>query len=580
MEKIPYETILDIQKRVNIVDIISEYLPIEQKGKNYFAICPFHDDHNPSMSISPEKQIYTCFVCGESGNVFNFVMNYEKISFTEAVLKIANKVGISLDYKVSISKPNVISKYDKFYKMFDISKKYYQNNINTVYGKSAIEYLNKRNITNDIIKEFEIGLSLNDNSLNKLLLNKGFTNEELIDIGLCGNKDNFMYDIFRNRIMFPLYNNDGKTVGFSGRIYNGENENKYVNSKESVIFKKGLLLYNYHKALEYAREKRQIIIVEGFMDVIRLYTIGIKNVVATMGTAITKEHADLIRKLSKNIILCFDGDKAGEKATISALNELEKLDLAPRIIRLEDNLDPDDYIVKKGEKAFLNHLNNSMLPLEFKLSVSKKDTDFSDYNQVSNYIKEAVKELDKIDDKIVYELTINKIAKETGVSIDTIKDLVSDIPRKEKVIIDKPKIIDVDDKYKKAEKYLVYYMLKEVDAILLYQSKVTFIKNKTLSSLASYILDFYEKNHYINLTDFIVYLGDQKELINEALKLDLLELPEYNTEFINEYINTIDDGFLKTEINRVKELIKNETNAANKIALLEKLSDLRKRECK
>lgn len=580
MEKIPYETILDIQKRVNIVDIISEYLPIEQKGKNYFAICPFHDDHNPSMSISPEKQIYTCFVCGESGNVFNFVMNYEKISFTEAVLKVANKVGISLDYKVSISKPNVISKYDKFYKMFDISKKYYQNNINTVYGKSAIEYLNKRNITNDIIKEFEIGLSLNDNSLNKLLLNKGFTNEELIDIGLCGNKDNFMYDIFRNRIMFPLYNNDGKTVGFSGRIYNGENENKYVNSKESVIFKKGLLLYNYHKALEYAREKRQIIIVEGFMDVIRLYTIGIKNVVATMGTAITKEHADLIRKLSKNIILCFDGDKAGEKATISALNELEKLDLAPRIIRLEDNLDPDDYIVKKGEKAFLNHLNNSMLPLEFKLSVSKKDTDFSDYNQVSNYIKEAAKELDKIDDKIVYELTINKIAKETGVSIDTIKELVSDIPRKEKVIIDKPKIIDVDDKYKKAEKYLVYYMLKEVDAILLYQSKVTFIKNKTLSSLASYILDFYEKNHYINLTDFIVYLGEQKELINEALKLDLLELPEYNTEVINEYINTIDDGFLKTEINRVKELIKNETNAANKIALLEKLSDLKKRECK
>ena len=580
MEKIPYETILDIQKRVNIVDIISEYLPIEQKGKNYFAICPFHDDHNPSMSISPEKQIYTCFVCGESGNVFNFVMNYEKISFTEAVLKVANKVGISLDYKVSISKPNVISKYDKFYKMFDISKKYYQNNINTVYGKSAIEYLNKRNITNDIIKEFEIGLSLNDNSLNKLLLNKGFTNEELIDIGLCGNKDNFMYDIFRNRIMFPLYNNDGKTVGFSGRIYNGENENKYVNSKESVIFKKGLLLYNYHKALEYAREKRQIIIVEGFMDVIRLYTIGIKNVVATMGTAITKEHADLIRKLSKNIILCFDGDKAGEKATISALNELEKLDLAPRIIRLEDNLDPDDYIVKKGEKAFLNHLNNSMLPLEFKLSVSKKDTDFSDYNQVSNYIKEAAKELDKIDDKIVYELTINKIAKETGVSIDTIKELVSDIPRKEKVIIDKPKIIDVDDKYKKAEKYLVYYMLKEVDAILLYQSKVTFIKNKTLSSLASYILDFYEKNHYINLTDFIVYLGEQKELINEALKLDLLELPEYNTEFINEYINTIDDGFLKTEINRVKELIKKETNAANKIALLEKLSDLKKRECK
>lgn len=579
MEKIPYEVILDIQKKVNIVDVISDYLPIEQKGKNYFAICPFHDDHNPSMSISPEKQIYTCFVCGESGNVFNFVMNYEKISFVEAVIKVANKAGVNLNLDLSIPAKKVDNKYDKLYKMFDIANKYYQNNIKSIYGKDAVNYLNKRNINDEIIKEFEIGLSLNDNSLNKLLVNKGYGLQEQVDIGLSGITDKFTYDVFRNRIMFPLYNIDGKTIGFSGRIYNGEDENKYVNSKESVIFKKGLLLYNYHRALEYAREKRQIIIVEGFMDVIRLYTIGIKNVVATMGTAITKEHADLIRKLSKNVVLCFDGDKAGEKATISALKELEMLGIEPKIIRLEDDLDPDDYIIKKGEKSYLSHLNNAMSPLEFKLDFSKKHTDFNDYNEVSNYVKSLAKELEKIDDKIVYELTVNKISKETGVNVDTINDLVGSIPKHTKNIIDRPKEQN-NNKYLKAEEYLVYYMLREVDAILLYQKKVAYLKNKILSELAIQILDFYDKNQYINLTDFIVSLTDNKELINEALRVDTYDMPKMSIDQIEDYIKTIDDGLVKDEILKTKQKIKEETNTAKKIVLLEKLANLKKKECK
>ena len=349
MEKIPYEEILNIQRKVNIVDVIAQYLPLEKKGKNYFAVCPFHDDHNPSMSISPEKQIYTCFVCGASGNVFNFIMNYEHVSFTEALDKVAQIAGISLGNHDVVRKVKKESKYDKLYKMFSITSKYYQNNIKTVYGKSALSYLSSRGITEEEITEFEIGLSLNDNNVSKLLLSKGYDKNEIIDVGLCGDADGFTYDTFRNRIMFPLHDLDGNVVGFSGRIYSGEKESKYVNSKESVIFKKGKLLYNYHRAINYAREEKQIIVVEGFMDVIRLYTIGIKNVVATMGTAITKEHASLIRRLSKNVVLCFDGDKAGEKATISALEELEKIGLKPKIIRLEDDLDPDEYVLKKGK---------------------------------------------------------------------------------------------------------------------------------------------------------------------------------------------------------------------------------------
>lgn len=580
MEKIPYDVILDIKSKVNIVDVISEYLPVEQKGKNYFAICPFHDDHNPSMSISPEKQIYTCFVCGASGNVFNFVANYEKVSFVSAVKKVAQKVGINLDINEKDDYKPQDTKYDKYYKMFDITNKYYQNNIKSVYGKKAIEYLHNRKIDDDIINEFEIGLSMNDNNVSKLLEKKGYDVNELIDIGLCGKKDNFIYDIFRNRIMFPLYNLDGKPVGFSGRIYNGEKDSKYVNSKESIIFKKGNLLYNYHRALSHAREKHQIIVVEGFMDVIRLYTIGIKNVVATMGTAITKEHANLLMKLSKNIVLCFDGDKAGEKATISALDALEKIGITPKIIRLEDDLDPDDYIIKKGSDAYLTHLNNPMSSVVFKINIDKSKTNFNDYNEISTYLKNVSKELEKIDDKVVYELTVNKLSKETGVSCDTINDMVKSMPKNEIKVITKRTSLK-KDKYQKAEEYLVHYMLRNVDAVLIYQNNVSYLNDPILSKIAMQILEFYEINRYINITDFTVFLEDKTDLIEKSLIIDDLRLPdEVNVDILMDYVKTIDEGILKREIEKTKKQIKEEMNVAKKISLTEKLRNLKKKECK
>jgi len=580
MEKIPYDLILEIKNKVNIVDVIGNYLPLEQKGKNYFAICPFHDDHNPSMSISPEKQIYTCFVCGASGNVFNFVSNYEKIPFFAAVKKVAEQVGINIDINTNLKSNKINNQYQKYYKMFDIVNKYYQNNIKSVYGKKAISYLNKRNLNDDVIKEFEIGLSMNDNNVNKLLVGKGYDLNDLIDIGLCGKKDNFVYDTFRNRIMFPLYDLDGQVVGFSGRIYNGENESKYVNSKESVIFKKGSILYNYHKAFDYARQAHQIIVVEGFMDVIRLYTIGIKNVVATMGTAITKEHANLIKKLSKNVVLCFDGDKAGEKATISAIDALEKVGISPKIIRLEDDLDPDDHIIKKGKESFLTHLNNLMSTVMFNISIDKSKTNFNDYLEVSNYLKSVAKELEKIDDKVVYELTVKKISKETGVDIETINDMVLNIPKEKSKIIDKRKE-DKKNKYQKAQEYLIYYMLQNKEAIMLYQNNVSYLEDPKLSMLAMEILEFYEKNNYINTTDFTIFLEDKNELINEVLRIDSMSLPkEVKNDVLKDYIKTIDEGILKKEIENLKKEIAKETNVAKKITMLEKLRSLKKKECK
>lgn len=579
MNKIPYDEILNIQRKVNIVDVIQNYLSVEKKGKNYFAICPFHDDHNPSLSISPEKQIYTCFVCGASGNVFNFVMNYENISFTSAVIKVANLVGINLDIKQDKKEIVKSNKYDSYYKIFNIVSKYYQNNLNSVYGTKALEYLEKRNIKKDVIKEFEIGLSLNDNLVSKLLSSKGYDLHNLEELGLCGVKDKFLYDIFRNRIMFPLKDSLGNVVGFSGRIYNGEKDSKYINSKESVIFKKGKTLYNYKNASKEAKERKQIIIVEGFMDVIRLYTIGIKNVVATMGTAITKDHVSLIMKLSKNVVLLFDGDKAGEKATISAVDEFSKVNIDPKIIRLEDDLDPDDYIIKKGKDAFLMHLNNPISKLDFVLNIKKSKIDFKDYNEISNYIKDAAKEISKIDDKIVYELTIKRLSKETNVDVDTIKMIIGNSLSKKKEIVYKPRKLKMN-KYELAENYLIHYMLRDPNAILVYQNNVSYLSSKNLNLLAVKILEFYEKNRYINVTDFTVFLEDDEALINEVLKIDSIKLPDkVDVNVIKEYIKTIDDGIIKSEIKNIKEKISVEQDVAKKIILLEKLAMLKKREC-
>ena len=215
MAIIPNEDINNIRNNANIVDIISSYINLELKGKNYFGVCPFHDDHNPSMSVSPEKQIYTCFVCGATGNVFTFVQNYENVEFPEAVKIVATKIGYNLKYDSSTPKLN-----KKYYDMLDLANKYYINNLNSKFGNEAKKYLiNDRKLSEETIKEFKIGLSLNDNKLHELLENKGYTEKEIVDLSLA-NKGNTLLDLFRNRITFPINNEKGEVVAFSARIYN------------------------------------------------------------------------------------------------------------------------------------------------------------------------------------------------------------------------------------------------------------------------------------------------------------------------------------------------------------------------
>ncbi|HCJ31383.1 MAG TPA: DNA primase [Firmicutes bacterium] len=574
MANISYEEILSIQRKANIVDIIRDYVPLTQRGKNYFGICPFHDDHNPSMSVSPEKGVYKCFVCGNAGNAFNFVMEYEKVSFYEAVKIVADKIGVSIDISTS-KKEN--TKKSPLYDIYNIAYKFYQNNLNTVYGKDAKKYLLNRKIDEDVIKNFNIGLSLSDSELCNALKAKGFKDDDIVSSGVAVQNGNNIYDIYKNRIMFPLYDLEGNVVGFSGRIYNQKSESKYINTKETEIFKKGELLYNYHIAKKEARKEKNIIVVEGFMDVIRLSTIGIVNVVATMGTAVTKYQLNLIQKLAPNITLMFDGDKAGEKATNAFIELANGNDSNIKVVRLEDNLDPDEYILTKGKDKMIYNLSHAQSVYDYKLSSYKENIDFNDSKEVSNYINVMIKEFEKIDDDIVREIEIKKLSESTNVSYDLIKSKLKDSEKKV-IITHKPKNIKIN-KYEKASKYILYRMINDNNMILYYFNNLSYLPNDTERKLASEIVLFYKKFNSFNLSDFIIYLEDKKELINLVVDISDLKYTEDElNDNIDNYFDVIKESLYNNQIVKLTSELKNESNSVKRMEIAQKIVDLKIKE--
>ena len=571
MNTLSQEKINEIRNSVNIVDVISSYIPLTPKGKNYFGVCPFHDDTNPSMSVSPSRQIYKCFSCGATGTVFKFIMDYENISFMEAVKKVADLGGIT----VNIGKIPKKETHTELNQIYDLSLKFYINNLNTAQGKEAREYLKNRNINEETIKEFQIGLALKKDHLSKILIKK-FKPEDVLKSGLVGKNDYGYYDLFYERIMFPLYDLNGNPVAYSGRIYNRQDNSKYFNTVETEIFKKGELLYNYHRAKDDARRKNQVLIMEGFMDVIRAYTVGIKNVVATMGTAVTDVQAHLIKRMAKEIILCFDGDEAGAKATMSCSNELLKIGVTPKVIRLEDNLDPDEYIQKYGKEAFQRKIDNPMNIMDFKLSYLKIGKDLTSSVDEAKYVSELIDELNKIDDDILKDLTIKKITTEMNIDEDLIRRHLENKEVK-KTPLKKIEVPTSTSKYEKAESGLIYYMLKSPEVITMYNNKVTYIPGREYRMLAREISTFYKNFGFINEADFIDYIECDPELMETINKVNKNNTKEtYTLEEIEDYINVIRDYNVKEEIKRLTNKMKDLTDPLDKAKIAEEIVGLKR----
>lgn len=572
------EELNQIRSSVDIVDIISGYIPLTPKGKNYFGVCPFHDDHSPSMSVSKDKQIFTCWSCGATGNVFKFVMDYENISFIEAVRIIANKAGIALSLKNT--GPIKQEKNQDIYDIYELSQKLYQNNINTSLGTKAKEYLKERDIGPEIIKEFGIGLALKEKELlTNFLIKKKYPIGTILKTGLVNQNSQGYHDMYYNRIMFPLWNLNGQVVGFSGRIYDTNDSSKYINSKESEIFKKGELLYNYHRAKEVARQEGFIIIMEGFMDVIRAYSVGIKNTIATMGTAVTKQQAILIKRIAKEVILCFDGDEAGAKATLSCSNELIAIGVTPKVVRLEKNMDPDEYIREYGKDRFLQKIENPISIMDFKLNHLKENKDLNNNDDYSTYIHQVINELAKVEDPILIELTLSKLSHESNVSIEILRNELENIRIPDNNPISTTPIkknIDKNTKYETAEKNLLFYMINYRDVVKIYNKKSIYMPTEKYRRLARKVCDFYKKHDDAKMADLYTEVALEESNLNALQEIMALSLKEnYSDEEIQDYINTIYEYNIKFESKRIQEQIKKEADPTSKAILAQKLVELR-----
>ena len=564
MAGISNEEITEIRKMADIVEVIGSYINLAPQGKNYFGICPFHNDHSPSLSVSREKQIYKCFTCLASGNVFTFVQNYENISFIEAVKKVADKINYKLDIK-----DKIVNKNSKYYELMDLSNKIFVNNLNSNLGLKAKEYLiNERHLSEEAIKEFNIGLALNDNNLNKLLSSKGYSDKDIIEMSLANKTDNGLLDMFRNRITFPICNHEGKIIAYSARIYQNEDTSKYINSKESVIFKKGYTFYNYDKCRLEALKIKSVILVEGQMDAIRVYTSGFKNVIASMGTAITSNHISLLKKLNAKVILMMDNDNAGEKSTILNGEELIKNNIEVSVVRLTGEKDPDSFILKNGADAFRDALKGEISFFDFKLRYLKKDKNLNKADELAEYINKIIDELNKSDDDILKSVTINKIAEDYNIDKRILEGkLVKITPRIDSVVVKRkrPKL----NQYHQAAEAILYLMMNDPKFIRKYKIELNYFPEEKYKLIANDILAYKEINGEFDIADFMTYINDleYKEDIYRILN-DYQDkiLPE---EFDN-FVAIINKWIRESKIDKLKEQLKNETDVKKQ----EELNDL------
>lgn len=577
MAYIKEDVLNEIRSQADIVDIISDYLDIKPQGKNYIAFCPFHNDNkHPGFIISRERQMFNCFTCRTGGNVFSFIMKYENVTFPEAVKIVADKIG----YDLKIDNFSQVSeeKYKTEYEIMDFTAKYFMNNIMTKSGIEARQYLTNRGITEDIIKEFNIGFAPKEmDNFYKLATSKKWNIDTLESLGLINKVGINIYDTFTNRIMIPIENLKGQVVGFTGRIFNGEeNTAKYLNTKETMIFKKSHILFNYHNAKKYIREQKEVIVVEGNMDAIKLSASGIKNVIALMGVALSKEQIDTLKKLKVPVILMLDNDTAGMEATIKAGEQLSSSQIETKVVRLSGAKDPDEYVRSFGIDALNDNIKHANKYIDFKLEYLKNGKNLNNIEDIITYVKEVVNSLNNQSD-LTKELVISKISKDYAIDADILKRELEVTTKKIPVTKSEEKPLKKLSKYHKASHKVLYYMLIDDKYITMYKNKLGFFKERMERILASEIVYYNNNINKINIADFTTYMMKNNDLYMflEEIIGDNINTTINDEEF-NSCLEAILEIYKKDEINDLKLKIKQEMDINKKMEFIKKLTEIKK----
>ena len=558
------DIIEEVKSRCDIVHIISQYISIKQSGTNFKGLCPFHGEKTPSFYVSTSKQMYKCFGCGEGGDVIKFVMSMENLEFMDALKLLAKQCGVDVNTNMNEETKLKMEKINKFQNVHREAARYYFSNLITS-KNPGYNYLRNRGLDDKIIKKFGLGYSLKSwDSLKNYLLSKGYTNEELSECGLITYKkeNNKSYDKFRNRVMFPIFDYRGNVIGFGGRVLD-DSEPKYLNSPDTLIFNKRFNLYG----LNFSRKEiidKTIILVEGYMDLISLYQYGIKNVVATLGTALTDQQGMLIKRYADSAIISYDSDDAGIKATLRAIDILTKLDINVKILNLKDCKDPDEFIRKYGLDEFKKAINLSTNHVKFKIDNLKNNFDLNKGEDRVKFAKEASIIIKGIKSPVEVDYYTKYLSSLIDISVESIKREVygksykkyknnsfNKYKNREDKIIEKPKIIENGKKY--VEENLIKIMLESSslrENIFLKISEDDFLLNDSRE-----ILKFMIKNRELDkiTIDKIKSLNISEEYITDLKSIPLENIDLNNLKNIDEIIKNIKKNNINENINRLLE---------------------------
>ncbi|MDY4022900.1 DNA primase [Staphylococcus borealis] len=560
--RIEQSVINEIKDKTDILDLVSEYVKLEKRGRNYIGLCPFHDEKTPSFTVSEDKQICHCFGCKKGGNVFQFTQEIKDLSFVEAVKELGERLNISVDIGNSSDYTSQIASDDlAMIEMHELMNEYYQYALlKTVEGEDALNYLTNRGFTEELIKVRGIGYAPNHTHFcHDFLQQKGYDIELAYEAGLLSrNEENFSYfDRFRDRIMFPLKNAQGRIVGYSGRTHNNQ-EPKYLNSPETPIFQKRRLLYNLDQARKYIRKNDEAILLEGFMDVIKSDSSGLKPVIASMGTAISDEHITVLKKLTSHITLMFDGDFAGQEATIKTGQHLLQQGLNVFVVQLPKDMDPDEYITKYGNEKFLEYVNNEKKSfILYKVNRHKDEITNNDL-AYERYLKEVTQDIAMMNSQILQNKVIKDVANIFNVDPSTLN---GNVLGQQQYVQNDPYFNDYQSydseiqqnvnamfsnlsKQESAERALLKHFMHDKDLFLNYHKQLESddFSNQFFKRIYSILKEFYAENDKYSISDMILYT-DNDDLRDAIIALDNYDLNEepYDSE-IEDYMDVINEA--------------------------------------
>ena len=565
MESFSDELLNEIKSRNDIVDVISQYVVLKRKGRNYFGLCPFHNEKSPSFSVSPDKQIFKCFGCNVGGDVFRFIMKIENVNFVESVQILAKRVGIEVKTNLTEKDEKIARLKEKVYALNKEAAEFYHRKLYEPTSKQAQEYIKKRKLDNNTLKSFLIGYSGNNNELYNHLKEKGFDEETMLASSLIGKNENGrMYDKFRNRLMIPIQDIRNRVIAFGGRVLD-DSKPKYINSPENIVYSKGRNLFGLNVAKRNVNGiLKRILIVEGYMDAISLYQRGITNVVASLGTALTDNQGRLLRRNAEQVILGYDADGAGQNAIMRGISILQSMGIDLRILQIYDAKDPDEFIIKYGPDKFKKCMDDAISVVEFKVKIYKQNLDLTNINDKIKFLNLIAKTLSEIDNEIERELYTDKIANTYNISKEAIfaevKKLTNKNTNKYNSNIVKPIELKsnneekVDEKTLRQEKMLIYLLAnypnesyKRISSV----ADVSLIKDKRNRQIISTIYEKYSENASSeNLIDWF-----RDEDMADYISGILVE--DYEINDVNKAINDLEKIYLREQkIAKRNELLK------------------------